>query len=519
MKKFLKGLGILVILILVSIICIFMYNWRDRHPNYTVNIKIENKTPAILNVGFSKRKITPTIVDTWNDTNNDFEYHEEDGDTYNDNNNNGKFDAFWIAGMSNAKPAQGVHDDVWARAMVVDDGKSRIAMVSIDAIGFLNGNVIDIRSQIPKELHIDYVLIASTHTHESNDLVGIWGKDMLHSGVNTDMLDYVKKQTIAAIIEASKKTKPARLVFAEDLSGKDSLLIKDTRKPIVKATGVHVMQVLDIETNKTLGTLINWSNHPETLWSQNLLISSDFPHYIREAVENGVYSDGKLMQEGLGGVAIYFTGVIGGLMAPHPSIAIPDPFTDSLYAEPTYQKTKALGDQIALMTLKALQNNGDTINTSSINLTAKTIRLPLQNNTFKIASGIGLIKMGMPEYFKTRTEVAAITIGPALFLSIPGEIYPEIVFGGIEAPEGQDFNIQPIEIPAIQNFIKHKHTFYLGLSNDEIGYIIPKSEWDVEKPYLYNDDRHTYGEGNSLGPETAPMIYKSLIDVINELKP
>lgn len=517
MKKFLKGLGILVILTMISIIGLLMYNWRDRHPDYKVDIKIENTIPSIIKAGFSKKKITPTIVDTWNDANGDFEYHEEDGDTYNDNNNNGEFDAFWIAGMSNAKPAQGVHDDVWARAMVIDDGKSRIAMVSIDAIGFLNGHVIDIRKRILKELDIDYVLIASTHTHESNDLVGIWGKDMLHSGINTDMLEYVKKQTVEAIIEASKSTKPAKLVFAEDLSGKDSLLIKDTRKPIVKATGVHVMQVLGLEDNKTLGTLINWSNHPETLWSQNLLISSDFPHYIREAVEKGVYHKGQLQQEGLGGVAIYFTGVIGGLMAPHPSIAIPDPFTDTLYAEPNYQKTKALGDQIALMTLNALKNKPDTINKSHINLTAKTIQLPLDNNTFKVASGIGLIKMGLPEYFKARTEVAAITIGPALFLSIPGEIYPEIVFGGVEAPEGQDFNIQPIETPAIQNFIKHKHRFYLGLSNDEIGYIIPKSEWDVEKPYLYNNNRHTYGEGNSLGPETAPIIYKNLIEVINEL--
>ena len=360
-------------------------------------------------------------------------------------------------------------------------------------------------------------MISSTHTHESNDLVGIWGKNMFKSGVNPEMLEYVKNQTVAAIIEAAKNIRPAKLVFAEDLSENDSVLIKDTRKPIVKATGIHLMQVLDAETSHTLGTLINWSNHPETLWSQNLLISSDFPHYVRDAIENGVYNGDQRMEEGLGGVAVYFTGVIGGLMAPHPTISIDNPFTGIRYSEPSFEKTKALGDHIALMSLKALRNYGDTIINSNISVRAKTIFAPLDNNTFKIASGIGLLKMGMPEYFNTRTEVGAIRIGPAMFLSIPGEIYPEIVFGGVEAPEGRDFNIQPIETPPIQNFIKDKYKFYLGLSNDEIGYIIPKSEWDIEKPYLYMDEGDTYGEENSLGPETAPLIYNSLIEVIEDL--
>lgn len=518
MKRILKGLGLVILLVIVVASCIVIYNWRDRHPDYTIDVRIENKTPGTIQAGFAKKPITPTIVDTWNDANGNNKYNQDEGDTYNDNNNNGKFDAFWIAGMSNAKPAQGVHDDVWSRVMVLDDGKSRIAMISMDAIGFLHGDVIDIRNRIPKELGIDYTLLSSTHTHESNDLIGIWGENMFNSGVNPDIMEYVKEQTVAAIIEAAKSIRPAKLVFAEDLSGKDAALMKDTRKPIVKATGIHVMQVLDAENDTTLGTLVNWSNHPETLWSQNLLISSDFPHYVREAMENGVFNGSEKMEDGLGGVAIYFSGVVGGLMAPHPSISIADPFTGEAYAEPTFEKTKALGDQIALLSLAALKKQGDTVSSSNISVRAKTVFPDLDNTTFKIASGIGLIKLGMPEYFKTRTEVGAIRVGPALFLSIPGEIYPELVFGGIEAPEGREFDIQPLEIPPIQDLIKDRYKFYLGLSNDEIGYIIPKSEWDTGKPYLYNDPHDTYGEENSLGPETGPFIYNSLVDVIQDLE-
>ncbi|MCM4168580.1 hypothetical protein KCTC52924_02157 [Arenibacter antarcticus] len=516
-KRIIKITGLLFFLFLIVLVSIAMYNWRDRHPEYSIDLKIENSALQPIRAGFAKRPITPTIVDTWNDANGNHKYNKSEGDTYNDNNNNGIFDAYWIAGMSNAKPAQGVHDDVWSRVMVIEDNNTRIALVSLDAIGFLHGDVVDIRKRLPKELGIDYTLIASTHTHESNDLVGIWGENIFNSGVNPEMMEYVKTQTVAAITEAVSNIRTAKLVFAEDLSGADAKFIKDTRKPIVKATGIHLMQVLDAENGTTMGTVINWANHPETLWSQNLLISSDFPHFIREAIETGVYHDGQLMQEGLGGTAIYFSGAIGGLMAPHPSLAIPHPFTGEELSEPTFEKTKALGDQIALLSLAALKQKGDTIIESNISLRAKTLLAPVENNIFKLASAMGLIDMGMPEYFKLRTEVGAIRIGPSLWLSIPGEIYPEIVYGGIEAPEGRDFDIQPLEIPPIKELIRDKYKFYLGLSNDEIGYIIPKSEWDVEKPYLYNKESATYGESNSLGPETGPIIYKALTEVIQDL--
>ncbi len=519
MKKWLKRVGIILLVILLVLISILMYNWRDRHPYYVVDLKIEAATtPQTITAGFSKMPITPTIVDTWNDVNGDFQYNEKDGDSYNDVNNNGTFDAFWIAGMSNKKPAQGVHDDVWSRVMVIDDGNSKIALISMDAIGFLHDDVVDIREMIPEELGIDYVLLSSTHTHESNDLVGIWGGSIFKTGVNAEAMKYVKSQTVAAVEEAAKHMKSAHLIFAEDLSGEDGQFIKDTRKPIVKATGIHLIQVIDSENNTTLGSIVNWSNHPETLWSKNLLISSDFPHYVREAMENGIYNDdGELVQKGLGGVSIYFSGVIGGLMAPHPSLGIQDMHTDSVYFKPTFEKTKAIGDQIARLSLNALKEKGDTVKKANISLRAKTLILPLENTLFKIAGGLGVIKRGLPSLFTTRTEIGAIRIGPAMFLSIPGELYPEIAFGGIEAPEGRDFDIQPLEIPPLQEVIKDTYKFYIGLSNDLIGYIIPKSEWDVGKPYLYNDHGDTYGEENSLGPDTAPILYKELKSVIKDL--
>ncbi len=173
MRKWILGfIGVLIALIIIAIGYLYR-NVRDRHPDYEININKE--APADIEVfkaGFAKMPITPEIVDTWNDANDDAEFHEEDGDTYNDNNNNGKFDAYWIAGFDAFRAANGVHDDVWSRAVVFDDGNTRMALVAIDAIGLMNDEIVDIRKALPEEAGIDYLLIASTHTHESYDLMG-----------------------------------------------------------------------------------------------------------------------------------------------------------------------------------------------------------------------------------------------------------------------------------------------------------------------------------------------------------
>lgn len=518
MKKWLLRIGLLILLLIAAIAIWAFYNMRDRHPGYEVALAIPGAGEEVqLQVGFGKQAITPEIIDTWNDVNDDARYREKDGDTYNDNNGNGKFDAVWIAGFSNGKPANGVHDDVWARAMVVDDGTTRIALVALDAVGFMHGDVVDIRQQLPGDLGLDYALIASTHTHESNDLIGIWGPDEFHSGVDPEHMKFVKTQVGKAIVDAVAALRPAQLVFAEELSGRDSLLIKDTRKPIVKATGIHVIQAIDAESGSTLGTLVNWANHPETLWSRNLLISSDFPHYIRESMEKGVTHNGEVIQEGLGGISVFFNGAVGGLMTPHPSLPFNDPVRDTVFSEPSYEKTRTLGEQIALLAFEALKTADTMQQVPPIALQAKSLILPLHNKIFRLASAIGLLQRGMPKLFTTRTEIAAFRIGPAGFLSIPGEIYPEILYGGIESPPGQDIETAPVEVPPLQELMNQQFKFFLGLSNDEIGYIIPKSEWDEKEPWLYLDESDTYGEENSLGPETAPLIYQGLADLLRAL--
>ncbi|MBL8941032.1 MAG: hypothetical protein JNM69_41195, partial [Archangium sp.] len=91
--------------------------------------------------------------------------------------NDGKFQGMWLAGFGNTTPAVDVHDDVWARAVVVQNGDISIALVSIDAVGLFRDDVERIRAAVTKRNQgvPDYVLVSSTHTHESVDTMGQWG--------------------------------------------------------------------------------------------------------------------------------------------------------------------------------------------------------------------------------------------------------------------------------------------------------------------------------------------------------
>ncbi len=515
MNNWFKGFLIIFAGFIIILMVYFYYNARDRHPNYHVDISIKNENQNELKIGFSAISITPEISDSWTDVNGDAEYHPEDGDTYEDKNGNGKFDPIWIAGFSNSKPAMGVHDKLWARTMVVDDGQSRIAITSIDAIGFMADDIIDVKKLVKDESGITYSVISSTHSHEAPDLIGIWGETPFKSGVNQSYLTDLKKKTAQSIDEAVKNMKPA--IFKLAINPHDAVVVlKDTRLPIVYDEGLRMMQAISLETKETLGTLVAWADHPETLWSDNLLISSDFPHYVRDGVESGVFNKDTVYHKGVGGIAVYINGAIGGLMTTHPSLEVKDILTGNIYKEPTYEKAKAQGDYLAYLGLKALDSSSYYIEKAGISIRAKSIDLKFKNPIYRLLSLLGFIERGMNGWMQVRSELAVFSIGPAHFVTVPGEIYPEIINGGVEAPLGQDFEIEPVEVPHIRAQMKGDFNFVLGLANDMIGYIIPKSQWDVEAPFAYGRDSDQYGEENSLGPETAPTIYNELGQMMEE---
>lgn len=493
----------------------FLYNTRDRHPDHRLDLNIRS-SPGPLSVGFSALPITPEIPEPWTDENGNGKF-DKGTDTWEDTDGDGEFDGLWLAGFSAGRPAAGVHDDLWARTMVMDNGSCRVSVTVLDAIGLFHDDVIDVRNMVSESAKTTYSIIASTHVHEAPDLLGLWGKNHFSSGVDPAYKNFVKKQAAESIIQACEILQPAVLNIFEDESSTASL-VRDSRLPIVKDTALRLLQAVNRETGEHLGLLMLWADHPETLWADNMQITSDFPHFFREGMEDGIRLEGELLEKGLGGTAIYVNGSIGGLLTTDRSVAVEHPFSGESFSEPSFEKAEAQGAQLALAALTALKREPETtLKDAGITIQASTLELPLNNPLFILGSGLGILDRGHSSWMRLRTEISILTIGPLSFLCFPGEVYPELVYGGITTPAGRDYPIAPVETPALIGELPGRHKFIIGLANDEIGYIIPKSEWDNEAPFLYGMEDSPYGETNSPGPETGPLIHAKAMELINQL--
>jgi len=515
--KIISGILILILLFVGYLGYRSIGPWRFYRADLIKSPATTGMKPEMLRVGVAKRDITPdlSLYDKFIDKNGNNKYEPAKGDYFEDTNGNGKVDAVWIAGFGNTRPAQGVHDPLWARAIAFENNGVRVVMVSLDSIGMFHEKIIGIRKMLDPALKIDHLMVSCLHDHEAPDTMGIWsvGLEKPYYRFDQKYMDFVQKAVVDAATDAVNNLQPAEAQLAEVPVGPDGFM-DDSRKPLVYDNIIRCARFMKAGTNDTIGTMVVWGNHPETLGGDNPLLTSDFSHYWREGVENGVKEPNGA--PGLGGMCLYFQGMVGGLMTQLHTTVI-DRNTGQEYREDTFEKAQALGENLAIETLKGLRSDKVIKMTGSeVAVAAKSIFVrpkPL----FSFAGFIGLVHPGW-YWGKAKSEVDAFRIGDIEMLTVPGELYPEIAEGGIETPAGQDFAISPVEVPPLRSQMQGKITMIMGLANDEIGYIIPKSQWDTKRPYAYGRDKDPqYGEENSFGPEAAPAIHAGALAVLKEL--
>lgn len=503
--------GVLLVLTLATLLFArAAWVFRDRVAGYSLKVAIDARNsaaaPKPLRVGFGRENITPAVGPN--------------------------LPPVWMAGFSNDHPATGVHDDLFAVATALDDGHSRIGLVVLDAIGFFHDDVVAVRQAVPADAKFDYVIVCATHNHSTPDLMGLWGPTLKLGKVNLPKLGKVDLElprsgvdpayrarviaaAVKALTDAGKALQPAKVALHE-LKVNPAGLVKDTRQPEVFDADLRMMLFTHPESGAVLGSIVGWGNHPETPWSGNTELTADFPGVIRDSLEKGVIYDGQTKLRGLGGTHVFVNACVGGLMTTHPSTTVHDPFLNQDFAKPSHDKTRAVGNSLVKMLLERIaSSNAPSTATAPIGVQAHTLELPLANEGFFAAGMLGLLERGHSRFGHMRTEVAFLTVGDASIACIPGEIYPELVNGGVVRAPGGDYDIEPLEIPPLRELMPGKVKFVFGLANDEIGYIIPKSEWDQQPPYLFHAKGAPYGEVNSVGPETAFLLHSAMRELIS----
>lgn len=424
----------------------------------------------------------------------------------------------WLAGYKAGRRATGVHDPLLVRAAVLDDGERQVAIASVDLVGLQYETVQRIRARLP---NFHYVLVASTHNHEAPDVIGLWGASVYQRGVDDDYLQWVVDRTVEAIEQARKQLASAT---AEYGSADDAALIGDSRLPEVKDPTLRLLSFRSAgdknsaktDATKKLGLIVQWNSHPEALGSRNTLITADFP----------AATVAKLRKEHDCPV-VYLSGALGGLLAPPEGVIKNE--RGELLETGTYAYSDRYGEAVADLASKAVAAATPITLTPFRAKTAKTL-IPVENNLYRMARVVGVLRrqafawQGDPggnavpidqvtgeAKMAIQTEVGCLRLGELPVACIPGELYPELVYGGFPraAEPGVDFPDAPLE-STVAEILPGKRFFLIGLANDEIGYLIPRRQWDSVAPFAYGLKTSQYGEINSCGPGVAPVIMSAL---------
>jgi hypothetical protein len=126
-----------------------------------------------------------------------------------------------MAGYYSARGVQGVLDDLYAKAVVLDDGKTTAAMVVCDLIELPRAPVLEARRIIAEKTGIpaDNVVISATHTHTGPVLIGDSVMDDLTTGgskLSKDYIEQLPKWIAQAVAEAHERRAAVHVYYGSE---------------------------------------------------------------------------------------------------------------------------------------------------------------------------------------------------------------------------------------------------------------------------------------------------------------
>jgi len=519
----------------------------------SVNPRIARAAKVRLQVGVAAIAITPfgpnpdwdgTITESgvWGESFTDTNHNGrwDAGEPFTDDAGNdgldpsskGKYDGIYLAGFGANRMATAKHDDYWARALVIDHGPTRIAIVSLDLIGYYaKANYYglgEVQKLIDPKSGVSEILMTSTHNHAGPDTIGAWGANPLSDGKYPKYLRFVDRQIAKAVNQAAASLKPAAMLLGVTTPQTSPAIAgmqtrTHGRPPVFFDEELRVMQFYDgtrARLDRVIATVINWNTHPESMESRNTVMTSDFPNAVRTSIE-----------QKYGGTAIYLSGDIGAVeIIGDSNIKATDrvqfdgkafaPKAGSTRPEYTFDRTEAIGRDVAKAAVEAIDHGQFTMVTG-IDLKKATLRTSMDNQGYLFLAGKGVLDtMPAPragEKTELETTVYAITIGDAQIITTPGELFPEVFYGVAknkrnDCPDAD--TKRPVE-PSVRDKMTRKYKFVLGLCPDEFGYIVPGYDFlppsvgvaglvEAKDPCKSKGVTDHYHETNSASSQLAP---------------
>jgi hypothetical protein len=262
---------------------------------------------------------------------------------------------FLIGYGDRSKGNTGVHDDLTATALVLDDGNIRIAVVALDILT-INEFVVD---RVRARLAPIEVILCCSHTHSGP----IAYADNHSPRKNQEYIDWLVEKIIEAVKEAETSLLPISLEFSQ---GEGNIGINrreklpDGRMEIGRnPSGARdkSVQVISVSTTeRRLATIVNYACHGTVLGPDNLLVSADWIGVMREKVEKE-----------LGGLVLFLQGAAANIN--------PDMYWEDSRA---FEMVAEQGQGVAEAVLAAVRCGSERIRDLPLSIERKDAWLPTE---------------------------------------------------------------------------------------------------------------------------------------------
>jgi hypothetical protein len=378
-------------------------------------------------------------------------------------------DSLYFAGAEKNRKFIDVEDGLYVKAVVISGEKQEMAILTFDCIGLMYPELVKIRSRVKSMLPsfpVEHIVSSSTHTHTGPDVVGLWGKDYLTTGINQTYMDTLIEKSARTLVSAYNQKTPVSIDLATGQHGED--WVRNISEPDVIDRTLSVIRFRDT-LQRNIATLTNFACHPTILIGVTQGGSAD---YVA-----GYYA---YMDSVQGGVNLFLQGAIGGWVQPED---VPRKYENAI------KYGRLLGREAS-----ALICQGTKSSRSNLLFLSEKTTLPMRNPNFKLMADAGVIKRTFTE--TVETEIACFRIGDAVFATHPGETSPALSL---------------TTRSLMQN---NGPRFILGLGMDALGYIL-KPSYFVPKNLIPHSP---YLTSMSIGPDTYPEVEKTLAKLLSACK-
>ena len=376
--------------------------------------------------------------------------------------------------------SRGIHDDLFACALVLSTGGDTVAFVSVDVLALPNDFVRGVRAAIRNATGIrpECVMVASTHTHAGPVTIRTFFNP--DGSVDQDYMERLADGITRAVANASENRFPARVgVGVGYVEGVGVNRRSPDRLPVDREVGI--IKVEDAE-GRVRAVFINYACHPTVLGPDNLLVTRDFPGFAVSEVEETL---------GPGSFAMFVNGTQGNISMGHSSelsaIGIITPGR-------TFERAAEMGHLLAAATLSALPDiettDAPVLGAASVTVGLPAKQYPSPEETERALreaeerlAGLGSggdseqLNRAKSEHLYASienfyagevrglsdgllpVELQGIRVGGAVFLAVPAEVFVEV---GMRLKQ-----------------LAPQRTFIVGIANGYIGYLPTREAHEV----------------------------------------